>query len=37
VCCVGSGFCDKLISRSGESLPSVCVCVWSRNIKIEAA
>ena len=26
VCCVGSGLCDELITRSGESY-RVCVCV----------
>ena len=30
LCCAGSGFCDELITRSEESLPSVCVCVRAR-------
>ena len=44
VCCVGSGLCEKLITRVGESYRvyvCVCVCVklcvLSRNIKNEAA
>ena len=33
VCCVGSGLCNKLISRSEESYPvCVCVCVWYSNL-----
>jgi hypothetical protein len=38
VCCVGSSLCDGLITRSEESY-WVCVynCVWSRNLKNEAA
>jgi hypothetical protein len=45
VCCVISGLCDKLITRSEESyrvcvFVCVCVCVssgvWSRNLKNKA-
>ena len=32
VCCVGSGFCVELITRSVESY-RVCVTVWSRNLR----
>jgi hypothetical protein len=30
MCCVGSGLCDELIIRSGESY-QVCVCVYVSN------
>jgi hypothetical protein len=38
VCCVGSGLCDELITRSEESY-QVCLsnCVCSRNFNNEAA
>ena len=34
VCCVGSGFCDELITRSEETYR---VSVWSRKLKTEVA
>ena len=38
MCCVGSGLCTELITRSGESY-RLCVsnCVWSRNLNKEVA
>ena len=37
-CCAGSGLCDELVTRSGESYRVwESKCVWSRHLKIEAA